>query len=38
MLVTLTLTPLAQTYTAENGQLLRNESRPFLRILFREAD
>lgn len=38
VLVTLTLTPLAQTYTAENGQLLRNESRPFLRILFREAD
>ena len=38
VLVTLTLTPLAQTYTAENGQLLRSGSRPFLRILFREAD
>lgn len=38
VLVTLTLPPMAQTYTAKNGQLLRNESRPFLRILFREAD
>ena len=34
--VVLTLTECAQTYTAENGQLLRDESRPYLRLSFRE--
>lgn len=33
----LTLTELAHQYTAETGQLLRNESRPYLRILFRDT-
>lgn len=35
--VILTLTERAQTYTAENGQLFRDESRPYLRLSFREA-
>ena len=33
----LTLTEPAQQYTAETGQLLKNESRPYLRVLFRDT-
>lgn len=35
-LLILTLTETAQQYTAETGQLLQNESRPFLRLSLRE--
>lgn len=35
-LLILALTETAQHYTAETGQLLQNESRPYLRLAFRE--
>ena len=35
--VVLSLTEAARQYTAESGQLLRDESRPFLSIAFRES-
>ena len=36
-LITLTLTEDAGLYTVETGQLLRNESRPYLRLTFQES-
>lgn len=35
--VVMTLTELAQAYTAEVDQLLRDESRPYLRLIFQES-
>ncbi len=37
VVIALTLTDRAGEYTIEEGQLLRNESRPYLRLSFREA-
>lgn len=34
----LTLTDAAQEYTAEGGQLLKNESRPWMRLSFRDSE